>query len=100
MRPYLDLALLGAAFLLLETRGVTRFALLFGTTWLVNALVFAGVLVVVLLAVEITRTVATASLPRDQLRPARRVPRADGVRARAPHCSSCRCRPASSRPSR
>jgi SAM-dependent methyltransferase len=55
MRPYLDLALLGAAFLLLETRGVTRFALLFGTTWLVNALVFAGVLVGVLLAVEITR---------------------------------------------
>ncbi len=55
LRPYLDLALLGAAFLLLETRGVTRFALLFGTTWLVNALVFAGVLVGVLVAVEITR---------------------------------------------
>ena len=55
LRPYLDLALLGAAFLLLETRGVTRFALLFGTTWLVNALVFAGVLVGVLAAVEITR---------------------------------------------
>jgi hypothetical protein len=55
LRPYLDLALLGAAFLLLETRGVTRFALLFGTTWVVNALVFAGVLVGVLVAVEITR---------------------------------------------
>src|SRR4051794_11083143 len=55
LRPYVDLAFLGAAFLLLETRGVTRFALLFGTTWLVNALVFAGVLVCVLLAVEITR---------------------------------------------
>src|SRR3954470_14618422 len=55
LRPYADLALLGAAFLLLETRGVTRFALLFGTTWLVNALVFAGVLVGVLAAVEITR---------------------------------------------
>jgi SAM-dependent methyltransferase len=55
LRPYADLALLGAAFLLLETRGVTRFALLFGTTWLVNALVFAGVLVGVLVAVEITR---------------------------------------------
>jgi hypothetical protein len=55
LRPYLDLAFLGAAFLLLETRGVTRFALLFGTTWLVNALVFAGVLICVLLAVEITR---------------------------------------------
>jgi hypothetical protein len=55
LRPYVDLAFLGAAFLLLETRGVTRFALLFGTTWLVNALVFAGVLAGVLLAVEITR---------------------------------------------
>jgi hypothetical protein len=55
LRPYLDLALLGAAFLLLETRGISRFALLFGTTWLVNALVFAGVLVGVLVAVEITR---------------------------------------------
>ena len=55
LRPYIDLAFLGAAFLLLETRGVTRFALLFGTTWLVNALVFAGVLAGVLLAVEITR---------------------------------------------
>jgi hypothetical protein len=37
--------------------------LLFGTTWLVNAIVFAGVLVAVLLAVELTR-----HLP---LRPAR-----------------------------
>ncbi len=64
LRPYLDLALLGAAFLLLETRGVTRFALLFGTTWVVNALVFAGVLVGVLVAVEITRR-----LPRPPSRP-------------------------------
>ena len=37
-----DLFLLGAAFLLLETKSVTGFALLFGTTWVVNALVFAG----------------------------------------------------------
>lgn len=55
MRPYLDLFLLGAAFLLLETRSITGFALLFGTTWVVNAIVFAGVLLVVLLAVEVTR---------------------------------------------
>jgi SAM-dependent methyltransferase len=54
-RPYLDLFFLGAAFLLLETRAVTGFALLFGTTWLVNAIVFAGVLLAVLLAVEVTR---------------------------------------------
>jgi SAM-dependent methyltransferase len=55
MSPYRDLFLLGAAFLLLETRSVTAFALLFGTTWVVNAVVFAGVLLVVLLAVEVTR---------------------------------------------
>jgi SAM-dependent methyltransferase len=54
-RPYVDLFFLGAAFLLLETRAVTGFALLFGTTWLVNAIVFAGVLLAVLLAVEVTR---------------------------------------------
>ena len=54
MRGYLDLFFMGAAFLLLETRSVTTFALLFGTTWLVNALVFAGVLVAVLLAIEVT----------------------------------------------
>ena len=44
MRPYADLFFMGAAFLLLETKNVVQFALLFGTTWLVNALVFAGVL--------------------------------------------------------
>jgi SAM-dependent methyltransferase len=62
MRPYLDLFLLGAAFLLLETRAVTGFALLFGTTWIVNALVFAGVLLVVLCAVEVTRRWTTPPL--------------------------------------
>ncbi len=54
MRPYADLFFMGAAFLLLETKNVTSFALLFGTTWIVNAIVFAGVLVAVLLAVETT----------------------------------------------
>ena len=42
MRPYLDLFFMGAAFLLLETKNVVQFALLFGTTWFVNALVFVG----------------------------------------------------------
>ncbi|MDQ3464106.1 MAG: spermidine synthase [Actinomycetota bacterium] len=55
MWGYRDLFLLGAAFLLLETKNVTGFALYFGTTWLVNALVFGGVLVAVLAAVEVTR---------------------------------------------
>ena len=63
MRPYADLFFMGAAFLLLETKNVATFALLFGTTWLVNALVFAGVLVVVLAAVETTRRVRTPPLP-------------------------------------
>jgi hypothetical protein len=37
--------------------------LLFGTTWVVNAIVFAGVLIAVLLAVELTRRVSTPRLP-------------------------------------
>jgi hypothetical protein len=57
MRSYLDLAFMGAAFLLLETKSIVQFALLFGTTWLVNSLVFAGVLVAVYLAVETARWV-------------------------------------------
>jgi SAM-dependent methyltransferase len=63
MRPYADLFFMGAAFLLLETKNVATFALLFGTTWFVNALVFAGVLLIVLAAVETTRRVRTPPLP-------------------------------------
>jgi hypothetical protein len=63
MRPYADLFFMGAAFLLLETKSVTTFALLFGTTWVVNAIVFAGVLLAVLLAVETTRRFRTPTLP-------------------------------------
>jgi hypothetical protein len=57
MRSYVDLAFMGAAFLLLETKSIVQFALLFGTTWFVNALVFAAVLVAVYLAVETARWV-------------------------------------------
>jgi hypothetical protein len=53
MRGYLDLFFMGAGFLLLETKSVVQFALLFGTTWFVNALVFAGVLFTVLCAIEV-----------------------------------------------
>ena len=42
---------LGVAFLLLETRSIVTFSLLFGSTWLVNALVFFAVLASVLLAI-------------------------------------------------
>ena len=41
---------MGLAFLLLETKSVVQFSLLFGTTWLNNSLVFLAVLVLVLLA--------------------------------------------------
>lgn len=57
VRPYADLFFMGAAFLLLETKNVVQFALLFGTTWLVNALVFAGVLLAVLASVEVAQRV-------------------------------------------
>jgi hypothetical protein len=46
---------MGAAFMLLETKSVVQFALLFGTTWFVNALVFTGVLLAVFAAVEVSR---------------------------------------------
>ncbi|MDQ3095980.1 MAG: spermidine synthase, partial [Actinomycetota bacterium] len=62
MWHYRDLFMLGVAFLLLETKNVTGFALYFGTTWLVNALVFGGVLIAVLVAVEVTRRFPTPPL--------------------------------------
>jgi len=42
--------LLGAAFFLLETSNVVRMALLYGSTWWVNTVVFAGILLLVLLS--------------------------------------------------
>jgi hypothetical protein len=57
MTGYADLFAMGAAFLLLETKSIVQFALLFGTTWFVNALVFTGILVTVLAAVETARRV-------------------------------------------
>ncbi len=57
MTRYTDLFFMGAAFMLLETKSIVQFALLFGTTWFVNALVFAGVLVAVYSAVELSRRV-------------------------------------------
>ena len=45
---------LGAAFMLLETRSLVTFALLFGSTWLVNSLVFFAILCSVMLAVVLS----------------------------------------------
>lgn len=64
MAPFVDLFCMGAAFMLLETKNIVQFALLFGTTWYVNALVFAGVLVSIYAAVELARHVR---LPRPML---------------------------------
>jgi hypothetical protein len=44
------LFLMGAAFLLIETRGVTSLSLLAGSTWIVNSAVFGGILTMALLA--------------------------------------------------
>jgi hypothetical protein len=45
---------LGAAFMLLQTRSLVTFALLFGSTWLVNSLVFFAMLCSVMLAVFVS----------------------------------------------
>lgn len=50
LKPDWHFWLLGAAFLLIEFKSITELALLFGTTWLVNALAISGVLVMILLA--------------------------------------------------
>jgi len=46
---------LGAAFMLLEVKSLTTFSLLFGSTWLVNSLVFFAILSSVLLAILVNR---------------------------------------------
>lgn len=61
MVPFVDLFFMGAAFMLLESKSIVQFALYFGTTWYVNSLVFAGVLLSVYAAVEVARHVR---LPR------------------------------------
>ena len=49
-RPNGQMLFLGAGFMLLETKGVVHLALLFGSTWVVNSIVFAAILVMILLA--------------------------------------------------
>lgn len=41
---------LGGAFLLIETKGITELALVFGTTWVVTSVVITAILVLILLA--------------------------------------------------
>ncbi|MGA2254905.1 MAG: hypothetical protein ABSG53_09600, partial [Thermoguttaceae bacterium] len=49
-KPDLHFFCLGAGFLLLETKNVTTIALVFGSTWYVNSIVFFSILVMALLA--------------------------------------------------
>ena len=46
---------LGAAFLLLETKAISELALVFGTTWIVNAIVFLGIMILILIGTWLTR---------------------------------------------
>lgn len=55
---------LGAGFMLVETKAVVHMALLFGSTWMVNTVVFAGVLVMIL----------SSTLFVERFRPARLAP--------------------------
>ncbi len=48
---------LGVAFLLLETKSIATFSLLFGSTWIVNSLVFFAVLASVLAAILVNQRV-------------------------------------------
>jgi SAM-dependent methyltransferase len=50
VRPNPQMFFLGAGFMLLETKGVVHMALLFGSTWAVNSVVFGAILVMILCA--------------------------------------------------
>ena len=50
LRPNWRMFFLGAGFMLLETKGVVHMALLFGSTWVVNSVVFFAILVMILAA--------------------------------------------------
>ena len=52
-KPNLHFFFLGAGFMLLETRSVTQMALLFGSTWNVNVIVFVSILLAILITNEI-----------------------------------------------
>jgi SAM-dependent methyltransferase len=49
-----ELFFMGVAFMLLEARSLVTFALLFGTTWMVNALVFFAILTSVLISILVS----------------------------------------------
>jgi SAM-dependent methyltransferase len=50
VRPSGTMFFLGAGFMLLETKGVVHMALLFGSTWVVNSIVFFAILTMILMS--------------------------------------------------
>jgi spermidine synthase len=62
--PDAAMFLMGAGFLLVETKSVTEMSLLFGSTWTVNLMVFTSILVMVLAA-----NLAVQRLPRVEIGP-------------------------------
>ncbi len=54
---------MGLGFLLLETKSVTEMSLLFGTTWMVNLLVFAAILTVIGVANMLVHRVDDRAIP-------------------------------------
>ncbi|MDP9374510.1 MAG: methyltransferase domain-containing protein [Chloroflexota bacterium] len=53
---------LGAGFMLLETQNISKLALIFGTTWVVNSVVISAILVMIFLANAYATRVPIASL--------------------------------------
>src|SRR4029434_9238239 len=62
IRPNFQMFFLGAGFMLLETKGVVHMALLFGSTWVVNSVVFFAILVMILIANLFVMTVKPRNL--------------------------------------
>ena len=53
---------MGAAFLLVETKSVTTLALIFGSTWMVNSVVFGSIMVMIFLANWLVEKMPTIDL--------------------------------------
>ena len=79
-RPNWQMFFLGAGFMLLETKGVVHMALLFGSTWVVNSIVFFAILVMILLSNLFVLASSRTTLA--VLRPARRVAGGQRLRCR------------------
>jgi Spermine/spermidine synthase domain len=63
-RPHWHFFFLGAAFMLLETQNISKASVVFGSTWVVNAVIITAVLCLILLA-----NLLAARLPRLPLAP-------------------------------